>query len=94
MTLSALRFARTFLLLLPLALSAACAEGLSNAPAINRPWTPEDFQHDAVSNGPESCPKESAAQDPLAPAGERRRRCPEPEPPPAPAAPTPAPSTP
>ena len=55
--------------------SAGCAEGLTNAPSINRPWTQEDFQHDVVSNGPESCPKEG--QDPLAPKGQHRTGCPE-----------------
>jgi len=64
-------------LLLALALAAAgCSEGLANAPSINRKWTQEDFQHDVISNGPESCPKEGA-QDPLSPPGEVRSNCPE-----------------
>ncbi|MCC6558605.1 MAG: hypothetical protein IT372_37190 [Polyangiaceae bacterium] len=64
-------------LLLALALAAAgCSEGLTNAPSINRQWTQEDFQHDVISNGPESCPKEGA-KDPLAPPGEIRSNCPE-----------------
>jgi hypothetical protein len=64
---------------LPLALAAVlaagCAEGLSNAPGIDRKWTQQDFQHDVISNGPESCPREG--QDPLAPPGRIRRQCPE-----------------
>ena len=59
---------------LPLLL-AGCAEGLSNAPGIQRRWDRDDFQHDVISNGPESCPKEG--QDPLAPKGQRRPGCPE-----------------
>lgn len=57
------------------ALTSACAEGLSNAPSINRQWTQEDAQHDAIANGPESCSKEG--EDPLAPKGQLRRDCPE-----------------
>jgi hypothetical protein len=57
-------------------LLAGCAEGLSNAPYINREWNQEDFQHDVISNGPESCPK-AGEQDPLAPKGQRRSNCPE-----------------
>lgn len=68
--------ARTLALLLPLAvLLAGCAEGLANAPSINRKWSSEDFQHDVIANGPESCPREG--RDPLAPEGEMRRMCPE-----------------
>jgi hypothetical protein len=62
------------------ALTSACAEGLSNAPSLNRKWTSDDVQHDVIANGPESCPKEG--EDPLAPKGQLRRDCPE-----APAAP-------
>jgi hypothetical protein len=54
---------------------AACSQGFSNAPGIQREWTPADFEHDVIANGPESCPKEG--QDPLSPPGQRRRRCPE-----------------
>lgn len=54
---------------------AGCAEGLANAPAVNRQWTSEDFQHDVISNGPESCPREG--RDPLAPEKTMRRQCPE-----------------
>lgn len=61
--------------LLALALTH-CAEGLSNAPGINRSWTQQDFQHDVISNGPESCPRDNS-QDPLAPEGQMRRQCPE-----------------
>ena len=55
--------------------SAGCAEGLSNAPSINRQWTQDDFQHDGTANGPDSCPKEG--QDPLAAKGQLRSDCPE-----------------
>ena len=36
--------------------------GLSNVPAANRPWGDDDFAHDSVSNGDETCP--SAAGGP------------------------------
>jgi hypothetical protein len=57
------------------ALAAGCAEGLSNAPGIQRKWTQQDFEHDVISNGPESCPRQG--QDPLARPGHLRRQCPE-----------------
>jgi hypothetical protein len=63
-------------------LLGACSAGLSNAPGINRKLEPEDFEHDVIANGPESCTKEG--QDPLSPPGKRRRRCPEPLSPAAP----------
>jgi hypothetical protein len=37
--------------------------GLANAPGINRPWTGEDFAHDAISNGDQSCPSSGRAED-------------------------------
>ncbi|WP_437768542.1 hypothetical protein WMF27_13045 [Sorangium sp. So ce281] len=61
-------------LALLLAASAACAEGLANAPSINREWTPEDRGQDAIANGPSSCPREGP--DPLSPPGELRDICP------------------
>ncbi|KYF57225.1 hypothetical protein BE08_12105 [Sorangium cellulosum] len=67
---------RAALALLLVAASTACAEGLANAPSINREWTPEDREQDAIANGPGSCPREG--QDPLAPPGERRAICPQP----------------
>ncbi|WP_437579949.1 hypothetical protein [Sorangium sp. So ce887] len=70
---------RGALALLLVAASAACAEGLANAPSINREWTPDDREHDAIANGPRSCPREG--QDPLAPPGEQREICPKVAPP-------------
>ncbi|WP_437649720.1 hypothetical protein [Sorangium sp. So ce362] len=70
---------RGALALLLVAASAACAEGLANAPSINREWTPDDREHDAIANGPRSCPREG--QDPLAPPGEQRAICPKVAPP-------------
>ncbi|HTN87054.1 MAG TPA: hypothetical protein VL242_25320 [Sorangium sp.] len=67
---------RSALALLLVAASTACAEGLANAPSINREWTPEDREQDAIANGPSSCPREG--QDPLAPPGEQRAICPPP----------------
>jgi hypothetical protein len=29
--------------------------GTVNVPSINRPWTPEDMDHDVIANGPEAC---------------------------------------
>ncbi|AUX41566.1 hypothetical protein SOCE26_029870 [Sorangium cellulosum] len=69
---------RTALALLCLATTAACAEGLANAPSANRDWTPEDLEQDAIANGPRSCPREGP--DPLAPPGERRLICATPAP--------------
>jgi hypothetical protein len=37
--------------------------GLANAPGINRPWTDDDFRHDAIGNGDESCPASGRAED-------------------------------
>lgn len=65
------------LALLSLAASAACTEGLANAPGINRRWTQQDFEQDAIANGPASCPR-GDGPDPLARPGERRAICPKP----------------
>ncbi|KYF70887.1 hypothetical protein [Sorangium cellulosum] len=67
---------RAALALLLVAAATGCAEGLANAPSINREWTPEDREQDAIANGPGSCPREG--QDPLAPPGEQRAICPRP----------------
>jgi hypothetical protein len=64
-----------FALLALAALTPGCAEGLANAPGIQRKWTQQDFEHDVISNGPESCPREG--QDPLARPGHLRWQCPE-----------------
>jgi hypothetical protein len=37
--------------------------GLANAPGLNRPFDPEDFAHDAIANGDESCPKSGRPED-------------------------------
>jgi hypothetical protein len=47
---------------------AGCADwrlqaGLANAPSLNRTWTDEDFRHDAIANGDESCPASGRAED-------------------------------
>ncbi|WP_437592789.1 hypothetical protein [Sorangium sp. So ce1000] len=70
---------RAALALLLAAASAACAEGLANAPSMNREWTPEDREQDAIANGPRSCPREGP--DPLSPPGEQRAICPKAAPP-------------
>ncbi|WP_437281535.1 hypothetical protein WME90_13550 [Sorangium sp. So ce375] len=59
--------------------SAACAEGFANAPGINREWTSDDLDQDAIANGPRSCPREGP--DPLSPPGEHRETCPKVAPP-------------
>jgi len=57
--------------------------GLSNVPAANRPWGDDDFAHDFVSNGDETCPSAaggpeaskcfySSRKRPLDPFGHRR----------------------
>lgn len=48
----------------PACSSRAGSAGLANAPGGTRPWGPEDRSHDAVANGPGSCP-EAGQQDPL-----------------------------
>ncbi|MDC0685348.1 hypothetical protein [Sorangium atrum] len=70
---------RAALALLLVVASAACAEGLANAPSINREWTPDDRGQDAIANGPRSCPREGP--DPLSPPGELRDICPKVAPP-------------
>lgn len=37
--------------------------GLANVTNLNQPWTPEDFDHDVISNGDESCPRSGRAED-------------------------------
>jgi len=37
--------------------------GLANAPGINRSWTSEDFGHDVIANGDETCPASGRAED-------------------------------
>lgn len=37
--------------------------GLANAPGLNRPWDPDDFAHNAIANGDESCPSSGRAED-------------------------------
>jgi hypothetical protein len=37
--------------------------GLAQAPGINRRWTPEDFAHDVIANGDETCPRSGRAED-------------------------------
>ena len=69
--------------------------GLASVPSINRPWTSEDFAHDVIANGDESCPRSGRPEDDrlwrrFPPCGGiklsplRRTRIP-PRPPPAPA---------
>jgi len=37
--------------------------GLANVPSLNRPWTSEDFAHDVIANGDESCPRSGRPED-------------------------------
>lgn len=40
--------------------------GLASVPSSNRPWTSEDFAHDVIANGSESCPAAGSVEhDPL-----------------------------
>jgi hypothetical protein len=48
--------------------SADCGDfrfqaGLANVPAINRRWTDEDFAHNVIANGDESCPPSGRPED-------------------------------
>jgi hypothetical protein len=60
---------------LGLACSGPSQAGLVNAPGPNRAWTPDDLGHDAIANGPESCPPNGKKEsDPLP---NRATKCPE-----------------
>jgi hypothetical protein len=69
--------------------------GLASVPSINRPWTDEDFAHDVIANGDQSCPRSGRSEEDrlfrrFPPCGGwkleelRRMRRPPPPPPPAP----------
>src|SRR6185369_2804123 len=66
-------------LVIPAAFAVACSGqsqgGLVNAPGPTRAWTPEDRGHDAIANGPESCPPTGKTKDDPMP--QRVPKCPE-----------------
>lgn len=37
--------------------------GLASVPSLNRVWTGDDFRHDVIANGDESCPASGRAED-------------------------------
>lgn len=50
------------------AVLAGCTEfrfqgGLASVSGINHPWTGEDFAHDVIANGDESCPRTGRPED-------------------------------
>lgn len=70
-----MRIATLVLCLAAAACGAPPQTGLSNAPGGTRAWTPEDRSHDAIANGPGSCPPPgSELDDPLP---NRWPKCPE-----------------